>query len=186
MPDSPTGGYFIRMLSCPKWPDGENSSFESVEKLPADLITNDLKTTRDQLSWWYAENNDKDSLIRIATALTSSFKLKPDEPIMMISVPAGTLAGLLTLKQSSKDAKTALIDAKRQHYDSMNMICADLEELAEEIAKATSGDNSHFEIHELNLDDITQYMKEQYAHKNVAINRNLGLWAREVLGIESD
>ncbi len=116
--------YYVRKIARAKWeiPKGKD---KVVESLRADAIANDLRTTKDTLSFWKAESlepRDMEPIEVVNSLLGDDFAT-----IKLLCVPEDKFAQLgLKIELNEEDADTVIEDCKQLHY---NLISLDVKSL---------------------------------------------------------
>ncbi len=138
---NPSGRYFARLLTfgVGLWPDGENTPFENVNKICADVITQELKTAQNTLSWWVLDSLDDNNIITAVAAIISTFNKPIDEIMYLVAIPVEAMPEKIVFKNSPENARVAIVDFKSNHFDSVDMNYNSIGIVAEIIARGTSG-----------------------------------------------
>lgn len=131
-------GYFVRMISRAKWPDGVNVKFTSVNGLSADAITCDLKTAGNEFSWWKIE--DLTEMEDMAIAIASVFKSKA--PAFVVAVPEESIiSNSLDVENTPNHALTAISCMRKNHYDIQHLNVGKILIIAELVARSIQEKN---------------------------------------------
>lgn len=132
--------YYVRKIARAKWeiPEGMD---KVVENLRADAIANDLRTTKDTLSFWKAESlepQDMEPIEVVNSLLGDKFAT-----IKLLCIPEDKFAQLgLKMEQNEKDADTVIEDCKQLHYDLVSLDVKSLLTFADQIVLHILQDSS--------------------------------------------
>lgn len=124
--------YLVRKISIARWPDKE---FSKVDPITADAITEDLKTTSNEMSWWKVDSNE--DAIDIGVSYFSSLS-KKQANIRLVLVPFEKIDKYFMIKNTPEHAITAIPKMKIKHYDVCDLNYKKLGLLAKFVALSTS------------------------------------------------
>ena len=112
-------GYYVRSMdSLEKWPDGGVVKYEGVvDNIQADIVTGgDIKTSDNDLSWWFVNDLNPDTMNLLAASVISAYNKKAAEKINFIVIPCSELKDF-SLEESPEHAYTAIPALRSAHYD---------------------------------------------------------------------
>ena len=123
--------YYVRKIARAKWEISEGLD-KIVCNLRADAVANDLRTTKNTLSFWKAESLEPQDMepIEVVTSLLGD----KFATIKLLCVPEDDLSQLgLRMELNEKDADTVIADCKRLHYDLVSLDVKSLLTFADQI-----------------------------------------------------
>lgn len=103
--------FFVRKITRAKWPESE----VSVEEIPADVISIDLRTQQNRLSFWRIETLDDLEKAALALAVSSNTKSIEKIDVVYISEEEIRAAGIVIDNNSPGD--TVVGDLMKLHCD---------------------------------------------------------------------
>lgn len=116
--------YLVRKITRSKWPE----EIIPVEEMPADVITSDLRTSQNTLSFWRIEKIE--DLEIAALALAASSKSTSIEKIAIVYIPEEEiLAASIAVENSLGD--TVVPDLAALHRDLSSLTLGSLKKVSE-------------------------------------------------------
>ena len=103
--------YWVRKISRGKWPE----KIIPVDDMPADIISKDLRTEKNTLSFWRIENLD--DLERAALALAASSKSTSIETIEVVYIPEEDIYSASFEVDDNSPGDTIVPDLAKMHRD---------------------------------------------------------------------
>lgn len=131
-------GYLVRKISTTAWPDGLSTSFTTIDELCSDAI-GDLKTQKNELSWWYIEQPSE--IINVAASMITRFNNQQNNIRFVIIDIDDFLENEIDYENTPSNGDTAIIDMAKYHYDTTNMTYKTLGKISKLIANKTSSND---------------------------------------------
>ena len=166
--------YLVRKINVSNWPDGENTPFSSVDDVQADAITNDLKTDKNEISWWKIE--DLSEMELAGASFVSTLQKKQSGVLRFVAIPFEETEASLQIVNTPEHGRTAVKSMKSSHYDIQSLNYGNLAKLIELVARSTSDKECRF-IKTLLVKDAIKKLKELKIQD--ALDMNLLGFAKE-------
>ena len=169
--------YYVRRLNkISNWPD--NNAKINKETISADAIS-ELKTTKNQLSWWELDDISDDSKIeKLAAAMLSTMDYGIGE-ICLVMIPSQDISTDIKLVSSPESGTSAVQGISDFHYDMVDLNYGKIGIVAETIAEHTSNLAGIF-VKRIKSKKIIEKLKQLRKEKQVD-EEKLGKYAREKL-----
>lgn len=127
--------YYVRMINQTKWVKClDIDKITNASCIPADLITNDLKTTGNTLSLWKINSLDETELIETVLALSLAREDFATLDVLIMEESILNSFGF-SVESSPDSANTKYENAKARHYDLTNLNYQNLGNFSECILK---------------------------------------------------
>lgn len=173
--------YFVRRLNkISNWPD-KNAKINK-ETISADAIS-ELKTTKNQLSWWELDDiNDDFKIEKLAAAMLSTMDYGIGE-IYLVMIPSQDISTDIKLVSSPENGNSAVQGMSNFHYDMVDLNYSKIGIVAETIAVHTSNLAGAF-VKRIKSKELIEMLQQLYNEQQID-EEKLGIYAKEKLGLLS-
>ncbi len=162
-----------RKTTISKWQKAVNFCQNNVEKLPADVITSDLKTFNNTLSTWKINFNEKDEILidDVVIALLTGPKVEHIETIDLIFIDTDRYN---QFEYKNTDGDTLVESLKKRHYDVCNLNLKTLGEFCIIYLDAINGINANSNeklmVKKISKAEVIKIIRKALKEKRVSLN----------------
>ena len=166
-----------RKTTISKWQKAVKFCQNNVEKLPADVITSDLKTFNNTLSTWKINFNEKNEIIidDVVLALLTGPKVEHIETIDLIFIDTDRYN---QFEYKNTDGNTLVENLKKRHYDVCNLNLKTLGEFCIIYLDAMNGINENCNencnenlmVKKISKREVIEIIRKAFKENRVSLN----------------